>query len=313
MKSSLQNSVRDVLDAMEENQERLRAIISKGIKISKLVNFEVEWEHMLGIEINPIIDFFVNNYPTTKDKFLLTFDDFILITQKWADFDIKQNDPDNEEEVEYDNLEEEKLEIQARSKDNLVLKFDKHSEKIQEIFEKYAESTSISNADNKIHYVDEENKANTNLTESVPILQAKLKNVGKIFDDMAYITGTVILSYMEYLEGASQKKTSSKSKEEIIHYFWKRIHQQELEHLRKTKKNTSIYKSAAASRSSSFVDDKKNANEESKGSETEGKAIKGEKLKGNKIWYQWNYKQYSWTTNQRKQAEGCQKSEAKGH
>ena len=225
----------------------------------------------------------MNNYPTTKDKFLLTFDDFILITQKWADFDSKQNDPDNEEEVEYDNLEEEKLEIQARSKDNLVLKFDKHSEKIQEIFEKYAESTSFSNADNKIHHVDEENKDNTNLTESTPIPQAKLKNVGKIFDDMAYITGTVILSYMEYLEGASQKKTSAKSKEEIIHYFWKRIHQQELEHLRKTKKNTSTLKSATASRSSSFVDDKKNVNEESKGSETEGKAIKGEKLKGNKI------------------------------
>lgn len=245
---------------MEENQDRLKAIIGKGIKISKFVNFEVECEQLLGVEINPIIDFFVNNYPTTKDKFLLTFDDFILITQKWADFDSKQNEPYNEEEVEYDNLEEEKLEIQARSKDNLVLKFDKHAEKILEIFEKHSEPIKRTSQNLKITHSDEAADSVVKEAENTEDPQVKLKNVGKVFDDMAYITGTVVLSYMEYLEGANIKKTSEKAKEEIIHYFWKRIHQHELQNLRRNKKNTSIYKSANASRSS-FVDVKKKSAE----------------------------------------------------
>ena len=124
---------------MDENQVKLKSLIGKGIKISNFVNFEGDWEQLLGVEINPIIDFFVHNYPTTKDKFLLTFDDFIQITQRWADTDLLKSLTKNEEVVQYDNLEEEKLEVQARSKDLLVLKFDKHSEKIKEIFEKYAE------------------------------------------------------------------------------------------------------------------------------------------------------------------------------
>ena len=44
---------------MEENKEKLKTLIGKGIKISKFVNFEAEWEKLLGVEINPIIDFFV--------------------------------------------------------------------------------------------------------------------------------------------------------------------------------------------------------------------------------------------------------------
>jgi hypothetical protein len=33
--------------------------------------------------------------------------------------------------------------MQARSKDNLVLKFDRHADKIREIFEKYAEAVPV--------------------------------------------------------------------------------------------------------------------------------------------------------------------------
>ena len=162
-----------------------------------------------------------------------------MITQKWADNDKKKN-PNNDEEVEYDNLQDEKLEVQARSKDNLVLKFDKHSEKFKEIFEKHSEPNELKRQNSN----SEENEE--------PVPSTKLKNIGKIFDDIAYLTGTSMLTYMEYLEGVNQKKTSAKAKDEIVHYFWKRIHQQELQNLRRNKKNTSIYKSAANSKTSAF-------------------------------------------------------------
>lgn len=136
--------VKDVLEAMDENQDKLRNAIGAGIKISKFLQFEARCEELLGVEINPIMEYFSHNYATTKDKFLLTFDDFIDITQKWADSYLLQKDDDEEADVEYDHLEDEKLEMQARSKDNLVLKFDRHAEKIREIiFEKYAEKAPV--------------------------------------------------------------------------------------------------------------------------------------------------------------------------
>ena len=134
-----------------------------------------------------------------------------MITQKWADSDSKKIiDPDNEEEVEYDHLEDEKIEMQARSKDNLVLKFDKHSEKIQEIFEKHSEP--IEHKPKIKSSADDETNDRQNIEETVYVPHAKLKNIGKIFDDIAYLTGISILSYMEYVEGASNKKNIYKSK-----------------------------------------------------------------------------------------------------
>ena len=135
--------VKDVLEAMDENQEKLKNVIGTGIKISKFVQFEARCEELLGVEINPIIEFFSHNYATTKDKFVLTFEDFIDITQKWADSYLLSKSDNEEAEVEYDHLEDEKLEMQARSKDNLVLKFDRHADKIREIFEKYAEAVPV--------------------------------------------------------------------------------------------------------------------------------------------------------------------------
>lgn len=224
---------------MDENQKKLKELIGKGIKISKFVSFEAECERLLGVEINPIIDYFVHNYPTTRDKFLLTFEDFIDITQKWANSGLAKADLENEEEVEYDHLEEEKLEMQVKSKDNLVLKFDKHAEKIREIFEKYSEpaekeikskslrresrdSKRLSAEEKKEmdsfreHESENELKSYRNL---VP--HAKLKNLGKIFDDMAYLTSISMMTYMEYLEGMNTKKFSNKAKEEIAHFIWK--------------------------------------------------------------------------------------------
>ena len=54
------------------------------------------------------------------------------------------------------------------------------------------------------------------------------------------------------------RKTSTKARDEIVHYFWKRIHQQELENLRRNKKNTSIYKSASMSKANNFETESRN-------------------------------------------------------
>lgn len=47
---------------------------------------------------------------------------------------------------------------------------------------------------------------------------------------------------MEYVEGSNIKKTSETAKQEIVHYFWKKLHDQELEQMRRNKETKSIYK-----------------------------------------------------------------------
>ena len=274
--------IKEILDAMDENQTKLKILIGKGIKISNFVNFEADWEQLLGVEINPIIDFFVHNYPTTKDKFLLTFDDFIQITQRWADTDLFNSLNKNEEQVQYDDLEDEKLETQAKSKDIFVLKFDKHSEKIKEIFDKYSEPAEKSRKSKELLLDSQQSSRLQNKNslksedeeyeEPEPISHVKLRHIGKILDDVAYLTGSSIMSYMEYIEGANQKKSSSKAKDEITHYFWKKIHEQELDLLRKNKNKYSIFKPASAIKNSnSDLEKKEKSKKDSKDQEFDSK------------------------------------------
>jgi hypothetical protein len=248
---------KEVLDSMDENQDKLKKLIDKGIKISNFIQFEADCEEILGVEINPIIDYFSYKYATTKDKFVLTFNDFIDLTQKWADSFVLNQHEEKETKLEEDHLEEEKLEMQVRSRDNLVLKFDRHKDKIREIFQNYAEkSAKIKPLDTSALDVanKEEKKAQESIMrtkndfmkekispQEIKGLQVKLKFVDKIFDDIAYLAGISIMSYVENLEGVNTKKSSQLAKEEVVHYFWKRVHDSELEDLRKTKK--SIYKS----------------------------------------------------------------------
>lgn len=256
--NAIPRDAKEVLDAMDENQDKLKKVIGKGIKISNFVQFEADCEEALGVEINPIIDFFSYKYATTKDKYVLTFEDFIDLTQKWADSFVINQHEEKEAKLEEDHLEEEKLEMQVRSRDNLVLKFDRHKDKIREIFQNYAEkSAKIKPLDTSVLEVanKEEKKAHENIMRTKndfvkekisPVeakgIEVKLKYVDKILDDIAYLTGISVMSYMEYIEGANIKKSSQLAKEEIVHYFWKRVHDNELEDMRKTKK--SIYKSA---------------------------------------------------------------------
>jgi len=116
----------------------------------------------------------------------------IDITQKWADSSLTQQSNEDDEEDDNEELEDEKLQMQTRSRDNLVLKFDKHAEKIKEIFEKYWERREED--------LKEEKSELTSANYSV-----KLKNIPNILDDIAYLTGISIMSFNEHLEGVSQK------------------------------------------------------------------------------------------------------------
>ena len=122
--------IKETLLAMDENQTELKKLIGKGIKVNKFLEFEAKCEELLGIEINSIIDYFSHKYATTKDKFIITFEDFIDITQKWADSYFLKEDEHIMPQANSDPLKEEKLEMQVKSRDNLVLKFDRHQEKI---------------------------------------------------------------------------------------------------------------------------------------------------------------------------------------
>jgi hypothetical protein len=217
--------IKETLNTMDENQVKLKELIGKGIKIKKFVEFEAKVEETMGVEIDPIIEFFGSKYATTKDKFVLKFDDFIDLTQKWADsFMLKQED-EHEKKVEADPLLSEKLDMQTKSRDTLMTKLDIHGEKIREIFENFAENNDESGS-----------------SKQESVLEIKLKNIPKILDDIAYLTGAVLMTYGEFLINPKQKRSSIKAKEELVHYLWKRIHQEEVNELRRTRKNTSIYK-----------------------------------------------------------------------
>ena len=98
---------------------------------------------------------------------------------------------------------------------------------------------------------EEEENEETNL-----IAHVKLRHIAKILDDMAYLTGSSLMTYMEYIEGVNVKKTTTKAKDELTHYFWKKIHEQELELLRKNRTKNSIYKSSLVLKGSDQENDK---------------------------------------------------------
>ena len=250
---------------MDENQDDLKKLISKGIKVANFVQFEADCEELLGIEINSIIEYFSHKYATTKDKFIITFADFIDITQRWAEsFLLKEKDQD-EEKIEPNHIDQDKADMQSRSKDNLIMKFDIHRDKIKEIFQNYSETVKLKpNDTSSIDVNNKESKEkqkiedkqdsklktkNDFINQEISVHesqgpQVKLKNIGKIFDDIAYLTGISVMSYKEYLNGSNLKKSSSGAVEEVIHHFWKQLHEGELEDLRKTKQKSTIYKPA---------------------------------------------------------------------
>lgn len=254
----LPKQVKDVLQSMDDNQEKLMKIIDKGIKIKSLLEFESKYRELFGVEINPILDFLSYKYENKNDKYILTFADFIDITQKWADSFILKQDQQSEPEVEYDHQEEEKLEMQAKSRYNLVLKFGRHNNEIREIFENYAESVAITPRSDKNILARESkekppkpptkrNTSNNEDNEKVmkdkeQAVNVKLKNIGKIFNDIAYLTGISVMSYDEYNDGSNIKKSSNKAIEEIVGYFWKRVHDEELQDIRLNRKSDGIYK-----------------------------------------------------------------------
>lgn len=236
---------KETLNSMDENQQKLKELIGKGIKIKKFKEFETKVEEVLGVEIDPIIEFFSHDYATTKDKFVLKFEDFIDLTQKWADSFIMQKGEEIQQVPVIDPNYEEKIDMQTRSRNTLMDKLDVHADKIREIFENFDENK------------DEPKNDKTNQEEPVPII--KLKNLPKILDDMSYLTGIVLMSYNEFLTDPKKKKSSQKAKEELVHYLWKQIHQEEVNELRRTRKNNSIYKQGGADdmRKSKQKDDKK--------------------------------------------------------
>lgn len=215
----LTKEVKDVLEAIDDNQDEIRDLIGKSLKIKKFNDFEQKCEELCGVEINPILDYFVQKYKTSRDKFALSFEEFIDITQKWADDSLKQTYHDNtEDEVELDNFDDEREQVQIQSRDNIVLKFDKHAEKLYEIFENYAEpitkikpktpkealvakstpqtidQKSMSTVKPKMTAKAAESKPLTNFEtneeEDRDYPQVKLKKLDRIMDDIAYLTGT---------------------------------------------------------------------------------------------------------------------------
>jgi hypothetical protein len=245
--------IKETLNTMDENQVKLKELIGKGIKIKKFVEFEAKVEETMGVEIDPIIEFFGSKYATTKDKYVLKFDDFIDLTQKWADSFMLNQEEEHEKKVEVDPLLSRKLDRQTKSRDTLMTKLDVHGEKIREIFENFAENNDESGS-----------------SKQESVLEIKLKNIPKILDDIAYLTGAVMMTYGEFLINPKQKRSSIKAKEELVHYLWKRIHQEEVNELRRTRKNTSIYKQGMTDNSKNLKqkdqqkDDKKSIEKQKK-------------------------------------------------
>ena len=272
----LPSDVLEVLDAIDENQQELSKIIGKHLKIKEFNDFGQKCEELCGVDVNPILEYFINKHSTSRDKFALTFQEFIDVAQKWADNSMKNKLNDNQEdEVELENLDDEKEQLQIQSRDNIVLKFDRHHEKLYEIFQNYAEQvpkpkpktpkdsliTSKNNdKDPKLSTKNSNQKFNEKAAVSSKPLaslnkdddedakddpQVKLKKLDKIFDDIAYLTSTCLVSFSEFSEGSIIKKSSPEAKEQIMHYIWKRLHDDELLELRKTRKTTSIFKQSA--------------------------------------------------------------------
>lgn len=268
--------VREVLESVDENQEKIKSIIGKSVKVKNFTDFEQKCEEVLGVEINPILDYFVKKYSMSRDKFALSFEEFIDLIQKWADDSMVRKFHDNDEdEVQLENMDEEKEQLQAQSRDHIVLKFDRHSDKIYEIFENYAEpivktkpktpqdkqkqlkSEAKDDSKRKTEFKEEKSDAKPEAglkskelfgTASskddtvIDVPHVKLRKLDRILDDLAYLTGTSIVTFPEYSEGTIIKKSSADAKEQLSHYIWKRLHDDELLELRKTKKSTSIYK-----------------------------------------------------------------------
>jgi len=86
------------------------------------------------------------------------------------------------------------------------------------------------------------------------------------------------MSYLEYVNGENIKKTSKKAKQKLALFLWKRVHRSELEILRKSKKESSIYK---ATSSSKFVKEPltKDKNDKEKDQKKKGEEKKKEEAK----------------------------------
>ena len=167
-----------------------------------------------------------------------------------------------------------------QSRDNLVLKFERHAEKLREIFENYAEpavlktkpktprdiakmntsvqskgsiGTKIGSKTTEKNFRKKANKSSKPLVmiEDVPEEEngksgpkVKLKKLDKIMDDISYLTGTCITTFPEFSEGTIVKKSTTVAKTELAHYIWKRLHDDDLLEQRKTKHNKSIFKNS---------------------------------------------------------------------
>ena len=143
--------------------------MKKGLYLKDIHSFEKSAESILGAEIDRLIDFVINHYQVSKDKFKIKFNEFQRLVQSWLEYESQTQEDDNKSEAFNENTQKTeysqdtdddfKRNYQKEKMKKLIeLKVAKHHEKLKEIFENYSEDTEAKEALEKLGLTDEQLK-----------------------------------------------------------------------------------------------------------------------------------------------------------
>ena len=163
-----------MLEGFKENKIELQKLMKKGLLVQDIHSFEKSAESIMGAEINRLIDFIINHYQISKDKFKIKFNELQRLMQSWLEYESRTQEDENRSETLKENTQNTeysqptddgfKLNHQKQKMKKLIeLKIAKHNEKIKEIFENYSEDTEAKEALAQLGLTEEQLKGNNYL------------------------------------------------------------------------------------------------------------------------------------------------------
>ena len=205
------------------------------LPISELRVFQERAEDIVGCELKPLCDFIASQFSRERCKYALTLEDFFKAGQQWAQWQTNQRERavfgsdaghdmegferhDEEAELNYfspdqEELDEERERLREHGHNVYQLKLERHVDKVREMFRAIAEREMGGTGESSSE--EEQDEARI----SIPRLS-------RVFKDLAYIIGFVVISFENYFVGSDEEKQKTRKSvvSRAMKFMWREIH-----------------------------------------------------------------------------------------